>query len=79
MKTARGAALEAYLRAVGYIIPLMDVTRASRYIDDVMYILVRELSSPDENIRRTVMRVVKQCVQSDGISIEVGIEPTCKL
>ena len=78
MKTARGATLEAYLRAVGYIIPLMDVTRASRYIDDVMYILVRELSSPDENIRRTVMRVVKQCVQSDGISIEVGAEPTCK-
>ena len=79
VKTARGAALEAYLRAVGYIIPLMDVTRASRYIDDVMYILVRELSSPDENIRRTVMRVVKQCVQSDGISIDVSAARAAQL
>ena len=43
-----------------------------QYIDDVMYILIRECSSPDEEMRKVVIKVVKQCVQTDGISVEVG-------
>ena len=72
VKTLRGKSLAAFLKAVGFIIPLMDETRASQYIDDVMYILIRECSSPDEEMRKVVIKVVKQCVQTDGISVEVG-------
>ena len=71
VKTLRGKSLAAYLKAVGFIIPLMDETRASQYINDVMHILIRECSSPDEEMRKVVIKVVKQCVQTDGISVEV--------
>ncbi|KAK8826053.1 hypothetical protein WA556_003782 [Blastocystis sp. ATCC 50177/Nand II] len=70
VKTLRGKSLAAYLKAVGFIIPLMDETRASLYINDVMHILIRECSSPDEEMRKVVIKVVKQCVQTDGISVE---------
>ena len=72
MKVLRGKSLAAVLKAVGFIIPLMDETRAGQYIDDVMYILVREFSTPDEEMRKIVIKVVKQCVQTDGIASEVG-------
>ena len=74
MKVLRGKSLAAVLKAVGFIIPLMDETRASQYIDDVMYILVREFSTPDEEMRKIVIKVVKQCVQTDGIASEVRLE-----
>lgn len=67
----RGKPLSSVLKAVGYIIPLMDETRASNYIEKVLYILVREFSSPDEEMRKVVIKVVKQCVQTDGIGSEV--------
>ena len=72
VKVLRGKSLAAVLKAVGFIIPLMDETRAGQYIDDVMYILVREFSTPDEEMRKIVIKVVKQCVQTDGIASEVG-------
>lgn len=75
VKTLKGKALAAYLKAVGYIIPLMDETRASRYIDDVMYVLIREFSSPDEEMRKIVIKVVKQAVQTDSISVDVALPP----
>ena len=75
VKTLRGKSLAAYLKAVGFIIPLMDETRASLYINDVMHILIRECSSPDEEMRKVVIKVVKQCVQTDGISVEVSLAP----
>ena len=73
VKVLRGKSLAAVLKAVGFIIPLMDETRAGQYIDDVMYILVREFSTPDEEMRKIVIKVVKQCVQTDGIASEVGV------
>ena len=48
-----------------------------QYIDDVMYILVREFSTPDEEMRKIVIKVVKQCVQTDGIASEVGFPRRC--
>ena len=39
-----------------------------------MYILVREFSTPDEEMRKIVIKVVKQCVQTDGIASEVRLE-----
>ena len=40
-----------------------------------MHILIRECSSPDEEMRKVVIKVVKQCVQTDGISVEVSLAP----
>ena len=63
----RGKTLAAFLKAVGFIIPLIDPEHAGAYTKEVMAILVREFQSPDEEMRRIVLKVVKQAVATDGV------------
>jgi len=63
----RGKGLAAFIKAIGFIIPLMDPEHANYYTREVMVILIREFSSPDEEMKRTVLKVVKQCVVTDGV------------
>eukprot|EP00190_Bangiopsis_sp_CCMP1999_P005870 CAMPEP_0198726480 /NCGR_PEP_ID=MMETSP1475-20131203/3519_1 /TAXON_ID= ORGANISM="Unidentified sp., Strain CCMP1999" /NCGR_SAMPLE_ID=MMETSP1475 /ASSEMBLY_ACC=CAM_ASM_001111 /LENGTH=1242 /DNA_ID=CAMNT_0044488403 /DNA_START=6 /DNA_END=3734 /DNA_ORIENTATION=+ len=63
----RGKTLVAFLKAIGFIIPLMDAEYASYYTKEVMVILVREFQSPDIEMKRIVLKVVKQCVQCEGV------------
>jgi len=70
IKQHRGKVLAAFLKAIGYIIPLMDDTYASYYTREVMVVLVREFASPDEEMKKIVLKVVKQCVQSSGVEAE---------
>uniref|UniRef100_A0A182JN31 Uncharacterized protein n=1 Tax=Anopheles atroparvus TaxID=41427 RepID=A0A182JN31_ANOAO len=67
LRTHRGKGLAAFLRAIGYIIPLMDAEYANYYIREMMLILIREFQSPDEEMKKIVLKVVKQCCVSDGI------------
>lgn len=62
-----GKSLAAFLKAIGYIIPLMDVEYASYYTKEVMVILIREFSTPDEEMKKIVLKVVKQCVATEGV------------
>ena len=70
IRTHRGKVLAAFLKAIGFIIPLMDATYAAYYTREVMIILVREFQSPDEEMRKIVLKVVKQCVGTDGVEPE---------
>ncbi|KAJ1428004.1 splicing factor 3B subunit 1 [Ochromonadaceae sp. CCMP2298] len=63
----RGKGLAAFLKAIGYIIPLMDSNYANYYTREVMTILVREFQSPDEEMKKIVLKVVKQCVSTEGV------------
>ncbi|KXN74492.1 ARM repeat-containing protein [Conidiobolus coronatus NRRL 28638] len=63
----RGKSLAAFLKAIGYIIPLMDAGYASYYTTEVMVILIREFQSPDEEMKKIVLKVVKQCAATDGV------------
>lgn len=63
----RGKGLAAFLKAIGYIIPLMDTNYASYYTKEVMVILIREFQSPDEEIKKIVLKAVMQCVNTDGV------------
>merc|ERR1719361_2740119 len=53
--------------AIGYIIPLMDAEYAGYYTREVMPELIAEFNSPDEEMKKIVLKVVKQCVGSDGV------------
>ncbi|KAF9432446.1 Splicing factor 3B subunit 1 [Entomortierella beljakovae] len=64
----RGKGLAAFLKAIGYIIPLMDVEYANQYTKGVMPILIREFQSPDEEMKKIVLKVVKQCAGTDGVT-----------
>uniref|UniRef100_A0A0E0JZU3 Uncharacterized protein n=1 Tax=Oryza punctata TaxID=4537 RepID=A0A0E0JZU3_ORYPU len=77
-KSHRGKVLAAFLKAVGFIIPLMDAEYASYYTKGVMPILIREFQSPDEEMKKIILKVVKQCVSTEGVEadyIRNGILP----
>ena len=59
--------LAAFLKAIGYLIPLMDAEYANYYTREVMLILIREFQSPDEEMKKIVLKVVKQCCGTDGV------------
>ena len=63
----RGKTLAAFLKAIGYIIPLMDAEYAGYYTKEVAIILIREFSTPDEEMKKIVLKVVKQCVGTEGV------------
>ena len=49
--------LAAFLKAIGYLIPLMDSEMAFRYTQEVMVILIRQFQSPDEEMKKIVLKV----------------------
>ncbi|CRG99839.1 splicing factor 3B subunit 1, putative [Plasmodium relictum] len=63
----RGKVLAAFLKAIGLIIPLMDSYHANYYTREVMIILINEFNSPDEEMKKIVLKCVKQCIQTEGI------------
>ncbi|KEI41605.1 uncharacterized protein L969DRAFT_85410 [Mixia osmundae IAM 14324] len=63
----RGKGLAAFLKAIGFIIPLMDAEYANYYTREVMVILIREFQSPDEEMKKIVLKVVKQCASTEGV------------
>ncbi|QDZ25009.1 subunit 1 of splicing factor 3B [Chloropicon primus] len=67
VRSHRGKILAAFLKAIGYIIPLMDPMHANYYTREVMVILIREFATPDEEMKKIVLKVVKQCVSTDGV------------
>ena len=62
----RGKTLAAFLKAIGFVIPLMEARYAHYYTQEVMKILIREFASPDEEMKKIVLKVVKQCVTTEG-------------
>lgn len=62
-----GKALAAFLKAIGFVIPLMEEAYASHYTRLVMPILLREFHSPDEEMKRIVLKVIQQCVATAGV------------
>ena len=64
---SRPQVLAAYLKAIGFIIPLMDADAAHYYTREVMVVLKREFQTPDEEMKKIVLKVVKQCVGTEGV------------
>ncbi|RPA95211.1 ARM repeat-containing protein [Choiromyces venosus 120613-1] len=67
-KKQRGKGLAGFLKAVGYIIPLMDEEYANYYTSEVMEILLREFQSPDEEMKKVVLKVISQCAGTEGVT-----------
>ncbi|EFJ42040.1 hypothetical protein VOLCADRAFT_30174, partial [Volvox carteri f. nagariensis] len=67
IRSLRGKVLAAFLKAIGHIIPLMDAEHAFYYTREVMVVLRREFNTPDEEMKKIVLKVVKQCVGTEGV------------
>ena len=64
----RGKGLAAFLKAVGFIIPLMDADSTLYFVREITPTLIREFGSADDEMRRIVLKVVKQCSATDGVT-----------
>jgi splicing factor 3B subunit 1 len=66
--TQSGKSLAAFLKATGFVIPLMDAKHAGLMTKKIAPILVREFSNSDDDLKKIVLKVVKQCVSTEGVS-----------
>ncbi|KAF2234478.1 ARM repeat-containing protein [Viridothelium virens] len=64
----RGKGLAGFLKAVGYIIPLMDEEYANYYCTQIISIVLREAASPDEEMKKVVLKVLSQCANTNGVT-----------
>ena len=46
----------------------MEDNHANHYTREVMPILIREFQSPDEEMKKIVLQVIKQCVGTSGVT-----------
>ncbi|KAG8461844.1 hypothetical protein KFE25_013863 [Diacronema lutheri] len=70
IRQQRGKGLAAFLKAIGFIIPLMDAEYAGYYTKEVMVVLLREFGTPDDELKKIVLKVVKQTVTTEGVTPE---------
>ncbi|RKP17732.1 ARM repeat-containing protein [Rozella allomycis CSF55] len=68
IRQQRGKVLASFLKAIGCIIPLMDSEYANYYVKEVMEVLRREFQTPDEEMKKIVLKVIKQCVSTEGVT-----------
>jgi splicing factor 3B subunit 1 len=66
----RGKSRAAFLKSIGFIIPLMDAENARVYTKLVAPVLIKEFENPDDEMKKIVLKVVKQYVSSDGVDIQ---------
>lgn len=67
----RGKLLTAFLRCIGSLLPLMDPEYAGYYSSELIKIISREMSSPDDEMKKTVLSILQKCVKSDSITSEL--------
>ena len=77
IKDYKGKLLASYFQALGNIIVLMDDEVATRSAKIILPILKKDFISPDENIRRVVLHVLKQCLLVNGIDYTYVKEEIC--
>eukprot|EP00948_MAST-09A_sp_MAST-9A-sp1_P003846 g3846.t1 len=70
VKRHRSKGLAAFLKAIGYIVPLMTAHHASYYTKEIMNVLIREFASPDDEMKKVVLGVVQRTSQSEGVTSE---------
>jgi splicing factor 3B subunit 1 len=68
IRVHRGKSLAAFLKAIGFILPLMDPEYVSYYIKEVTIILIREFQTSDEEMKKIVLKVVQQCATTEGVT-----------
>lgn len=66
----RGKALAAFLKAVGFIIPLMDAEHAGEFTNFLTPVLIREFTSSDDEMKKIVLKVIKQTVSTEGVKVK---------
>ncbi|KAJ3359756.1 Splicing factor 3B subunit 1 [Kappamyces sp. JEL0680] len=67
IKLHRGKTLAAFFKCIGFIIPLFDPEYANYYTRECMARLANEFTTSDEEMKKIVLKVIKQCVGTEGV------------
>ncbi|KNC52878.1 splicing factor 3B subunit 1 [Thecamonas trahens ATCC 50062] len=67
IKIHSGRTLAAFLKAIGFIIPLMEPAHANHYTREVMVVLVKHFSTVLDDMKLVVLKVVEQVIGADGV------------
>ncbi|SCV02476.1 LAME_0H01398g1_1 [Lachancea meyersii CBS 8951] len=70
IRTHRGKSLASFLRALGFLISLMDAEYAGYYTQEVMRIVKREFQSPDDEMKKAVLLVLQKCCAAGGLTFK---------
>lgn len=68
VRTHRGKILAAFLKCLGSLISLMDAEYAGYYTQEIMRIVKREFSSPDDEMKKAVLLVLQKCSRTEGVT-----------
>ena len=66
----RGKALSAFIKSIGFLIPLMDAEQAGFYTREILTVLIREFSTPDDDMKRVILKAIEQCCGTVGVEAE---------
>ncbi|KAF7327639.1 Splicing factor 3B subunit 1 [Mycena kentingensis (nom. inval.)] len=67
IRVHRGKGLAAFLKATGAIVPLMDPEYAALFTKPAMQVLMREFKTTDEEMKKIVLKVLRQCIEAEGV------------
>ncbi|KAM5534543.1 hypothetical protein V8D89_011747 [Ganoderma adspersum] len=70
VRAHRGKSLAAFLKAAGFILPLMDPEHAGSYVKQLASVVVREFRTADEEMKKIVLKVLQQCAATDGVTAQ---------
>ena len=73
LSSLRGKVLASFLKSIGHIIPLMDGEHAFYYTREVMVVLRREFATPDEEMKKIVLKV-RLAMVFMAITITMGLQ-----
>eukprot|EP01029_Cantina_marsupialis_P006767 TRINITY_DN174701_c0_g3_i1.p1 TRINITY_DN174701_c0_g3~~TRINITY_DN174701_c0_g3_i1.p1 ORF type:complete len:1188 (+),score=443.97 TRINITY_DN174701_c0_g3_i1:122-3685(+) len=69
LRMHRGKVLAAFLKCTGCVISLMQSNHSMYFAKEAMKVVIREFETPDEEMKRIVLKVVKQIVATEGVEV----------
>jgi splicing factor 3B subunit 1 len=65
----RGKGLVAFLKALGFIIPLMDTELAVQNAKEVIPVIIPHFNSHDDTMKLAVLQVLRKCLDTEGVTV----------
>ncbi|KAH7829428.1 splicing factor 3B subunit 1 [Monocercomonoides exilis] len=66
----KGKTLAAYLKCLGFILPLADEKEAEALAKLILPVLRKEFATPDNEMKKIVLKVAQQMIQTNGVTAE---------
>jgi splicing factor 3B subunit 1 len=67
IRVSKGKVLAAFFKAVGFIIPLFNAEQGARMTRLIMPVLRKNFDTPDDDMKKIILKVLKQCIGTEGI------------